>query len=289
MRYVLELTGVSILADVPFAMHANRSTTGFFRPAADGDSADLRLELVPVDRLTDVADVRSGEGRRVYVGEGESAGTYFSAHPELPPYAFVSRRTVKDGYLRCEYLPGNEKHMDYARNLLTLMDLEATLLDFGALILHASLIRWKNVGVVFCAPSGTGKSTQASLWERYEGADILNGDRAALRQIGGVWTAFGLPYAGTSDIYRNESVPLGAVVALRKAEENRVRRISGIEAFRYLYPETLVHRWDADFEKRATDLLLRIMGDVPVYLLECRPDREAVALLRDTMLKETAI
>ena len=285
----MELAGVPVLADVPFPVHKNESTEGFFRPATDNDGAGFRLEIVPVDGLPAVRDVRSREGRRVYVGEGENAGTFYSAHPELPPYAFLSRRTVKDGFLRCEYLPGNEEHMNYARNLLTLMDLEATLLDFGALILHASLIRWNGAGVVFCAPSGMGKSTQASLWEQHEGADILNGDRAAIRQVDGGWTAYGLPYAGTSGIYRNESAPLGSVVALRQAEENRIRRISGAEAFRYLYPETMIHRWDADFERRATDLLLRIMGDVPVYLLECRPDREAVSLLRDVMQKEIGI
>ena len=279
----MELAGVSVLADVLFPMHPNESTAGFFRHAAEDDRAELRLDFIPVDCLPDISDERFTEDRRTYVGSGTEAGTYFRAHPDLPPYAFVSRRTAKDGYLRCEYLPGNEKHMNYSRNLLTLMDLEATLLDFGALILHASLIRWNGMGVIFSASSGTGKSTQAELWERFEGADILNGDRAALRQIGGVWTAFGLPYAGTSGIYRNESAPLKAVVALRQAEENRLRRIAGAEAFRYLYPETMIHRWDADYERRATDLLLQIMGDVPVFLLECRPDREAVSLLRDTL------
>lgn len=286
MRYIIELAGAAILADAPFSMHPSESTTEFIRPAADGERADLRLELAPVDRLPDAADVRSEEDRRLYVGEGGSAGIFFSSSPGKAPYAFVSRRTVKDGTLRCEYLPGNEKYMDYARNLLNLMDLEATLLDLGALILHASLIRWNGMGVIFSAPSGTGKSTQAELWERFEGADVLNGDRAALRRIGGVWTAFGLPYAGTSGIYRNESAPLKAVVALRQAKENRIRPVRGAEAFRYLYPETMIHRWDADYERRATDLLLRILGDIPVYLLECRPDREAVTLLRDTIQKD---
>lgn len=275
----MELAGVDILADVPFLMHPNESTTEFFRPAEDDAACDLRLEFCPVEWLPDVQEDRFTEGRRTYVADG----TYFSAHPELPPYAYVSRRTVRDGYLRCEYLPGNEEYMDYARNLITLMDLEATLLDFGGLILHASFIRWNDSGIVFSAPSGTGKSTQAELWERYEGADILNGDRAALRRIDGEWRAFGLPYAGTSGIYRNESAPLRAIVALRQAKENRIRRIHGAEAFRYLYPETMIHRWDPAFEARATAFLLELMGDVPVFLLECLPDKGAVNLLRETI------
>ena len=225
--------------------------------------------------------MRFTEPRRTYVGEGNDAGTYFSCHPDALPYAFVSRKMVPNGVLRCEYLPGNEKYMDYARNLITLMDIEATLLDFDAIILHASLIRFADNGIIFSAPSGTGKSTQAELWKHYESAEILNGDRAALRQINDVWTAFGLPYAGTSGIYRNESAPLKAIVALRQAkEENRIRRIEGAEAFRYLYPETMIHRWDMVFEQRATKLLLKLITDVPVFLLECCPDREAVDILK---------
>lgn len=271
------------MADVPYQLHPSESTTCFMYPSEGPVSFDLKLELLPVKKLPDRTDVRYEEPRRVYVGEGDHAGTYFSCFPDAPPYAFVSREMVSCGVLRCEYLPGNEKYMDYARNLITLMDIEATLLDFGALILHSSLISWNGAGIIFSAPSGTGKSTQAELWERFENADILNGDRAALRQIDGIWTGFGLPYAGTSGIYRNEYAPLCAVVTLRQAKENRIRRVAGAEAFRFLYPETMIHRWDKDFEQRATDLLLKLMNDVPVFLLECRPDREAVELLRDTL------
>ena len=283
MQYFIKMADISILADVPYFLHLSRSTTAFLCPASDGLKADLDFVIRPIDVLPEIRNVRHIEPKRLYVGEGEDTGTFFRSHPEKAPYAFASRRTVKDGRLICVYIPGNEEYINYSRNLVTLMDIEATLLDFKALILHSSLIRWKSGSIVFTAPSGTGKSTQASLWERYEGAEVLNGDRAALRQINGVWTAFGLPYAGTSGIYRNESAPLKASVALRQADENRVRRIIGAEAFRYIYPETMIHRWDADFEKRASDLLLQLMGDIPMFLLECRPDRKAVELLRDTL------
>jgi len=280
----MELAGISVLAEYPFPLHRSDSTGEFLRPAAESEGADLRFEFRPVERLPEPADVRWEEPpRRLYTLSGDLAATFFSAYPGKPPYARVSREGVRNGVLRCEYLPGSEKYMDYARNLITLMDLEATLLHFGALILHASLIRWNGRGIVFSAPSGTGKSTQAELWERYEGADVLNGDRAALRKLDGVWTAFGLPYAGTSGIYRNESAPLRAAVALRQAEENRIRPLYGAEAFRYLYPETMIHRWDPEFEARASGLLLELLGEVPVFLLECRPDREAVELLRTTL------
>ena len=57
--------------------------------------------------------------------------------------------------------------------------------------LHASVINWKDKGILFSAPSGTGKSTQADLWKKYEGAKVINGDRALIRKrkrrVYGLW------------------------------------------------------------------------------------------------------
>ena len=299
MHYSLNLAGVSIFADVPFSLYQSEKTEEFIKASvyADHDndglikatssaalvSSDLCFRLSPTEALPEVKNIQFQEPRRIYVRDGHASATFFSSHPDRSPYAYVSRKTIRDGYLNCLYLPGNEVYMNYTHNLITLMDIETTLLDFDALILHASFICWHDMGIIFSAPSGTGKSTQADLWAKYQGAEVLNGDRAALRKVDGLWRAYGLPYAGTSGIYRNESASLKAIVALRQAKENRIREIRGAEAFRYLYPETMIHRWDPDFERRATDLLLQLIGDIPVYLLECLPDEGAVKLLHDTI------
>ena len=280
MHYLIKIAGFNVLVEIPYPLHPSSSTDDFIQPVERSVPFDLKFDIVPVEKLPKRTDMCYKEARRVYVGTGEEAGTYFSHHPNVPPYAFVSRKMIRDGILCCKYLPGNEKYMDYSRNLITLMDIEATLLDFDALILHSSLISWEGMGIIFSAPSGTGKSTQAELWKQYAQAEILNGDRAAIRRINGIWQAYGLPYAGTSGIYRNESVPLKTIVALRQAEENRIRRITGAEAFRYLYPETMIHRWDEPFERKAAELLLNAINDLPVFLLECRPDQGAVELLK---------
>lgn len=268
------------MVNVPYLMYSSHSMDDFLAEASGNEKTDLEFQIRPVRELPEMSDVRFSDPKRIYVGQGESAGTFFRSYPGKKPYAFVSRKAVRDGLLSCDYLAGDERHMDYARNLITLMDIEAALLDFDALILHSSLISWRGTGIMFSAPSGTGKSTQAALWEKYAGAEVLNGDRAAVRKVNGVWRAYGLPYAGTSGIYRNESAPLKAVVVLRQAGENRIRRIQGAEAFRYLYRETMIHRWDAEFEKKAVNLLLNVIDEVPVFLLECLPDQGAVEILK---------
>ena len=78
----------------------------------------------------------------------------------------------------CDYVRGMESYMNHSHNLCDLLGLETLLLKYDGLLLHSSFIRWRGEGILFSAPSGTGKSTQADLWVKYEDAEILNGDRA---------------------------------------------------------------------------------------------------------------
>ena len=203
-----------------------------------------------------------------------------------PPYCCVVRNVDFPDAVTCCCVRGQEHRIAYTGNLLGLLGLENFLLRFGGLILHASLIDWQGRGILFCAPSGTGKSTQAALWERHMGSRTLNGDRAGVRCEEGVWKAWGLPLAGTSGIYSNESVPIRAIVLLRQGPQNCIAPVAPLEAFKRMFPECSVRRWDSGAVERLVGVLSELAGAVPVYRLECRPDLEAVELLRETILKE---
>lgn len=203
-----------------------------------------------------------------------------------PPYCCVVWNEASPDVITCQYVKGGEQHIVYTRNLLELLGLEGFLLHFEGLILHSSLIAWEGRGILFCAPSGTGKSTQAALWEQYMGSRTLNGDRAGIRCEHGIWKAWGLPFAGTSGIYRNESVPICAVVLLQQGRDNTIGPVRPPEAFKRMLPECSAQRWDAGFMDRLAGILTGLVSSVPVYQLECRPDLDAVRLLRDTILKE---
>ena len=51
------------------------------------------------------------------------------------------------------------------------------LLTKGVLHLHSSFVLYKDKALVFTAPSGIGKTTQAELWRDFQGALIVNGGR----------------------------------------------------------------------------------------------------------------
>ena len=169
------------------------------------------------------------------------------------------------------------------------IELEALLLRHDALLLHSAFIRWHGKAILFSAPSGTGKSTQADLWVKYRGAELLNGDRSALRKRQGVWNAFGLPFAGSSDVYIQDHAPIGAIVMLSQAKENALTRLSPVQALRRIYPEFTLHRWDPAFTDKGLNLILELLSAVPIYHLACLPDKCAVELLCDTLTQEMSL
>lgn len=171
-------------------------------------------------------------------------------------------------------------------NIWNYMAFENPLLYYQAFLLHSSFISWQNNGILFTAPSGTGKSTQADLWKKYEDADIYNGDRTIIRKIDGKYYGFGSPYAGSSGIYRNESAPIKAIVVIEQGPDNVIRRLHGREAFLPLFRETLMNTWNKEYMEKMTDLLMDVACQIPVYHLSCRPDQGAVNTVKNEILKE---
>ena len=56
------------------------------------------------------------------------------------------------------------------------------MLHYNAFMVHASAIVYQNQGILFSAPSGTGKTTHTKLWEQFDSsAFILNDDSPILR------------------------------------------------------------------------------------------------------------
>lgn len=156
---------------------------------------------------------------------------------------------------------------------------EHLILCAGGLLLHASHIQYGGKAIVFTAPSGVGKSTQAALWKKYRGARIVNGDKTLLTEGTKGPEAAGIPYAGTSGICENSCAPLRAVVVLEQAGENVLTRLRGGRAAAALMKGVIHCPWHGEDTGRALDLLIRAAEKVPVYLLQCLPEESAVDCL----------
>lgn len=165
--------------------------------------------------------------------------------------------------------------------------IEYLLAQRNRVILHSSYILYKGKGIVFTAPSGTGKSTQADLWKQNrENVEIINGDRSVLSCDGNTPAVHGIPFCGSSGISWNRTAPLQAIVILRQSKGNTIRRLYGAEAVKMIYSECSVSLWDRDCMQNILQVLISITEAVPVFLLACLPDRSAVELLEHALKGE---
>jgi hypothetical protein len=157
------------------------------------------------------------------------------------------------------------------------------LLFHNGLVVHASAIEWEGKGILFSAPSGTGKTTQANLWCKEMGATIINNDRPALKVIDDKVYAYGTPWNGSVEECNNSYAPLTAIVMLEQATENFICKLNTNEAILKLMPRCFLPYYDSCLMNLAIDNLEDILKKTPIYLLKCRPDREAVELVYKTI------
>lgn len=157
------------------------------------------------------------------------------------------------------------------------------MLTENVLLFHASFIDYYGQGIIFSAPSGTGKSTQADLWEKYRNANIVNGDKTGVLIEKSSILASGVPFCGTSGICKNKTVPLKAVVLLKQSQTNSVQRLFGVTAVTEILRNIHLDFSAPDEQRKCIDLLIKLINSVPVLLLSCTPDENAVKALEQEL------
>lgn len=166
---------------------------------------------------------------------------------------------------------------------VSLLALERRMIERDSMVLHCAYVHYKGKAILFSAPSETGKTTQANLWEKHRGADTVNGDRALLSCTDGVWTAQGWPVCGSSEVCHLRALPIHAIVMLRQAPENTVRRLHPAQAFAQLYSQITANRWNQADHLRTIGLIEQLVGQVPVFELGCTISEQAVECLEQAL------
>ncbi len=166
---------------------------------------------------------------------------------------------------------------------LALFSMERHMMRRDHLILHCAYMQRGDQAILFSAPSGTGKTTQATLWERYRGTRVVNGDKSLLAKDDGRWMAHGWPVCGSSQVCHNENLPIRAIVMLSQAKENTIKRLSPFQAFSQIYSQITINFWNRDAQQRAMDLIEDLVSSIPVYHLACTISEEAVQTLEKAL------
>ena len=156
------------------------------------------------------------------------------------------------------------------------------------LLVHASVVRHNGVAYAFTAKSGTGKSTQVANWIRnIEGCDIVNDDNPIFRFIDGKAVLYGSPWSGKTPCYRNITVPLAALMLIKRDERNYVKEQNPIIAFSTLLTACSAMKWDETLFEKVCGTVSRIVENIKVAELHCTPDAESAFVCRRYLEDDT--
>ncbi len=139
------------------------------------------------------------------------------------------------------------------------------LADRGGIILHGSGLIFKEKGFLFVGHSDAGKTTLVNLFHHH--ARILNDDRMILRKENGSFYLYGTPWHGDLSLVAPDRVSLKAIFFLNQAEENRIERTEGLEAFKRLYGCTIKALVTERWTKNALDICQALSREMPCYEL----------------------
>jgi hypothetical protein len=158
-------------------------------------------------------------------------------------------------------------------------------IPLGAVPVHASAVVNDGGAVLFLGESGTGKSTHTRLWlEHIAGSWLLNDDSPVVRATPEGVVACGSPWSGKTHCYNPSVVPLRAMVRLSQAGENRITRLRGTQAIGAVWPSCPPQMTgDATLLTAMLSTVGRIISSVPVFKMDCLPDREAALIAHDAI------
>ena len=153
-------------------------------------------------------------------------------------------------------------------------------------IMHSSAISLDNCGVAFSAPSGTGKSTHASIWKRvFPDVIAINDDTPIVYNNGDGFKIYGSPWSGKTEINANISAPLKAVVCLHQDRTNHIEKISPRQSLPFLLNEFRISPLTEREEKKVS-ILSDLIANTNIYSMGCLPNDEAAILCKEKIWKE---
>lgn len=156
----------------------------------------------------------------------------------------------------------------------------------NGLLMHASFVDYQGKGILFIGPSGIGKTTQAELWAKYKNATIVNGDMALVHYENSKYYGYGCPWHGSSTYCENRKAELYGIIVLEQALENHIERLTGITMVDRVMRNVFLPKWYEEGVNAALRTVDGLLSTVPVYLLKCRIEKQAVELVERVLFKK---
>lgn len=228
----------------------------------------VRVDVEFCDELSAPAGrlIKETNAMKVYEG-GMQERTYKPVYVVNQETALYSREEANRIYL--QYLTRSNVWRNPNFSLLTHVHIEKLLLDVNAMVLHSCYTEYKGKAILFTAPSGTGKTTQANIWKRVYGSSIVNGDKCLLQQTADGFMASGFFLHGSAEECENRAMPIEAIVVVRQSKQDAVQELRPMQKLSLLYSEMTINGWDKASVEKAMGLLEQLIAGTRVIMLHC--------------------
>lgn len=208
--------------------------------------------------------------------------SYSKAHPDCLVFA-------EPDFSSCKvYVPymNAERLTEFALSNAMMLMYTFRTSPYDTLMTHSSVIMNEGCGYMFLGRSGTGKSTHSRLWlNNIDGSVLLNDDNPVIRLVDGMPYVFGTPWSGKTPCYKNEAVPLKAIVRLSQAPFNRIEPHSPLQAYASLMPSCSCMRWDRTSTSALHATVEKVIMKVRCWHLDCLPDADAARVCHEAVTK----
>ncbi len=180
-------------------------------------------------------------------------------------------KTIKYYIVAC---PDENAFSPILRNLFR-MAIESLYFGHSRVSLHSACVEVNGYAVAFTGMSGMGKSTRALAWVSANNAEFISGDRPTLYISSDGVTAYGVPWDGKEQIFRNVCCPIKAILEVRRSDSVYLRKLDAKQAEKLLVKQTFIPMWDTTAATFTIINARKLAKTVPVYRLFCGPDEES--------------
>lgn len=174
-------------------------------------------------------------------------------------------------------VPAYVEHMELCPKISNI------LLEHSRVFFHGTAFAWQGRAWILTAPPGTGKTTQYCRWAMLypDEVQLLNGDKPILECTDDGITVHHSPWRGKENMGQEFSAPLGGIILLEQAKENKIKRL-GKEA---IVPIFLQFLYKVNYEsvKKVFEIEDKMLHSVPVFKLYNLGDEASTRLCHDTL------
>lgn len=171
----------------------------------------------------------------------------------------------------------------YYERLAILRKICTVLIEKDAFLVHGALIEYKGKGYLFCAKSGTGKTTHIMLWQKLFGEEVrvINGDKPLLRMIDGELYGYGTPWCGKEGLNINARTKLDRICFIERAECNSISPADEFFSLQRLLSQVMITD-SANLDKQLS-LVDKLLSCTKSYRLCCNMDLDAARVAYEGM------